>query len=101
MFSIKIFNLWQICAIHGRKGTNNHKTHHLDLRASRAGKTTVAKELVVISEEQVAYIEGDKFWSFFAKGWESVEHGRNFRILMTSMTVAGLSYARAGYEVIP
>ena len=33
-----------------------------------AGKTTVALELVASSPSPVAYIEGDKFWFFIAKG---------------------------------
>ena len=65
-----------------------------------AGKTTVARELVASSPGPVAYIEGDKFWFFIAKGGEMMEPGRNFKMIMTSMTSASLSYARAGYEVI-
>ena len=65
-----------------------------------AGKTTIAKELIAISPGLVACIEGDKFWSFFAKGFDLVELGKNFRTLMTSATAASLSYARAGYQVI-
>jgi chloramphenicol 3-O-phosphotransferase len=65
-----------------------------------AGKTTIAKELVTISPGPIACIEGDKFWSFFAKGWEGKGQHKNFVTLMTSVTAASLSYARAGYEVI-
>jgi adenylate kinase family enzyme len=32
-----------------------------------AGKTTVARELVAISPAPLCYIEGDTFWSLFAK----------------------------------
>jgi adenylate kinase family enzyme len=32
-----------------------------------AGKTTIARGLVAISPSPIAYIEGDKFWSFIAK----------------------------------
>jgi adenylate kinase family enzyme len=65
-----------------------------------AGKTTVAKELVKISRGPVAYIEGDKFWCFFAKDWEDMEKGKNFRIVMRSATAAAIPYALNGYETI-
>src|ERR1700740_2240177 len=65
-----------------------------------AGKSTVANELVHLSPGQVACIEGDKFWFFFAKGWEHTEVAKNFRTLMASITAAAIPYARAGYEVI-
>ncbi len=65
-----------------------------------AGKTTVARELVAILPGPVACIEGDKFWSFFAKGYDHMDEGRNFKTIMTSMTAASLSYVRAGYRVI-
>ena len=65
-----------------------------------AGKSTVASELVHLSRGQVACIEGDKFWYFFAKGWEQTEVAKNFRTLMASITAASIPYARAGYEVI-
>lgn len=32
-----------------------------------AGKTTVARELLAISPAPLCYIEGDTFWSLFAK----------------------------------
>ena len=65
-----------------------------------AGKTTVAGELITISKGPMACIEGDKFWSFFAKDWENAEPGKNFKTLMISTITASLAYARAGYEVI-
>ena len=65
-----------------------------------AGKSTVAKELVKISPGPVAYIEGDKFWSFFAKEWEDTEKGKNFRTVMRSVTAAAIPYALNGYETI-
>jgi hypothetical protein len=65
-----------------------------------AGKTTVAKELVAILPGPVVCIEGDKFWSFFAKGHEIMEENKNFVTIMTSMTTASLAYVRAGYRVI-
>ncbi len=65
-----------------------------------AGKSTIANELVQLTPGQVACIEGDKFWYFFAKGWEQTEVAKNFRTLMASITAASIPYARAGYEVI-
>jgi tRNA uridine 5-carbamoylmethylation protein Kti12 len=65
-----------------------------------AGKSTAAKELVKISEGPVAYIEGDKFWSFFAKGWEDMEKNKNFRTLMRAVTAAAIPFALNGYETI-
>jgi adenylate kinase family enzyme len=64
-----------------------------------AGKTTVAKELVDILPGPVARIEGDKFWSFFAKGWKDKDE-KNFKTIMVSMISASLAYVRAGYQVI-
>jgi hypothetical protein len=64
-----------------------------------AGKTTVAKELVAILPGPVACIEGDKFWSFFAKGWEDRKE-ENFKTIMVSVTSASLAYVRAGYQAI-
>jgi len=65
-----------------------------------AGKSTVAKELIACSPGPVACIEGDKFWFFIAKGAESLGRGKNFKMIMTSMTAAAVPYARSGYEVI-
>ena len=65
-----------------------------------AGKSTVAGELVGLSTGPMACIEGDKFWSFFAKDWKNMAENRNFITLMTSATAASLSYARAGYETV-
>jgi chloramphenicol 3-O-phosphotransferase len=64
-----------------------------------AGKTTVAKELVDISLPPVAYIEGDKFWFFIAKGAGGNVH-KNFKMVMTAMMASALCYALYGYEVI-
>ncbi len=65
-----------------------------------AGKTTVARELIAILPGPVACIEGDKFWSFFAKGYNTVDEHQNFKTIMISMTTAALAYVRAGYQVI-
>lgn len=65
-----------------------------------AGKSTVARELVALSPAPIAYIEGDTFWSFIAKGDKSVSRVKNFKTIMISMTAASVPYALAGYEVI-
>src|SRR5271168_3352630 len=65
-----------------------------------AGKSTVAHELVALSSGPIAYIEGDTFWSFIAKGAENRRREKNFRMIMTAMTGAALPYALYGYEVI-
>ena len=64
-----------------------------------AGKTTVALELVASSPPPVAYIEGDKFWFFIAKG-AGRRREKDFKMIMTAMTAAALPYALYGYEVI-
>jgi predicted ABC-type ATPase len=65
-----------------------------------AGKTTVARELVKSTLGPAAYIEGDKFWWFIAKDGKLIKKLDNFKMIMRSMTVAALPYARTGYEVI-
>jgi predicted kinase len=65
-----------------------------------AGKSTVASELVALSPAPVACIAGDKFWFFIAKGDESQARNKKFKMIMTAMTAAALSYAASGYETI-
>ncbi|MFZ1131692.1 MAG: AAA family ATPase [Terriglobales bacterium] len=65
-----------------------------------AGKTTVARELVASSPAPLAYIEGDKFWFFIAKGAANHRIELKFKMVMTAMTTAALPYALYGYEVI-
>jgi len=65
-----------------------------------AGKTTVARELVASSPAPLAYIEGDTFWSFIAKGAANHRVELKFKMIMTAMTTAALPYALYGYEVI-
>jgi cytidylate kinase len=65
-----------------------------------AGKTTVAKQLVAISTGLVAYIEGDTFWGFIAKTSVNNSRNKNFKMIMTAMTAAAMSYALYGYAVI-
>jgi len=55
-----------------------------------AGKSTVARELVAWSLAPIAYIEGDTFWSFIAKGDKSLSRLKNFKTIMVSMTAASL-----------
>jgi adenylate kinase family enzyme len=64
-----------------------------------AGKSTVARELVAISPSPIACIEGDTFWSFI-KGPAGGPVPKNFKMIMTSMVSAAISYALYGYEVI-
>lgn len=64
-----------------------------------AGKTTVAQQLMKISSAPLCYIEGDAFWSLFAK--PDAGPGRErFRLLMRSLTAAAVPLARGGYEVL-
>lgn len=63
-----------------------------------AGKTTVARAFVAAAPGPVAYIEGDTFWSFIAKGART--RHKNFRTIMTAMTAAAVPYALADYEVL-
>lgn len=64
-----------------------------------AGKTTVARELVAISEAPLCYIEGDTFWPLFAKP-DTKSLRERFRLLMRSATAAAVPLARGGYEVL-
>src|SRR6202012_1404603 len=65
-----------------------------------AGKTTVAKELVKLLPGPVINMEGYKFWSFFAKDWETAGRRKNFTTLMASALAATLPFIRAGYHII-
>jgi len=65
-----------------------------------AGKSTVAQEIIKAFSSPVVYIEGDKFWFYIVKGFESIGRFKNFKTIMASMTVAAIPYAHAGYEVI-
>jgi chloramphenicol 3-O-phosphotransferase len=64
-----------------------------------AGKTTIARELIAISPAPLFYLEGDRFWSLFAKA-DSVSRRERFRLIMRSMTAAAVPLARGGYEVL-
>lgn len=64
-----------------------------------AGKTTVARELVRISPAPLCYIEGDTFWSLFAKP-DAKPPRERMPVLMRSVTAAAVPLARSGYEVL-
>ncbi len=64
-----------------------------------AGNSTVAPELIALSPQPVAYIEGDTFWCHIAKSEPGGRH-KKFKMVMTAMTVAALTYALYGYEVV-
>jgi len=65
-----------------------------------AGKSTVAREIIKASESPLVYIEGDQFWSFYAKGFESRKPYENFKTIMSAMTAASVAYALAGFKVL-
>jgi hypothetical protein len=65
-----------------------------------AGKTAVARELVALSPGPIAYIEGDSFWSFIAKGNKTQTRNKQFKMIMTAMTAASLPFVVAGHETI-
>jgi hypothetical protein len=67
-----------------------------------AGKSTVAKALVNSSAAPTAYIEGDTFWHFIVKRGTDAPKPRatTGRIVMKSMMLAAIPYARGGYETI-
>jgi adenylate kinase family enzyme len=64
-----------------------------------AGKSTVAPEFIALSPQLVAYIEGDTFWWHLAKSEIGSRH-KKFKMIMTAMTTAALTYALYGYEVV-
>jgi cytidylate kinase len=69
-----------------------------------AGKSTVAEALVASSNTPIVYIEGDTFWHFIKnRGKEpitSISRAGAGRIIMKSMMLAALPYARGGFETI-
>ena len=65
-----------------------------------AGKSTVAPALVQTAPGPTVVIDGDIFWSFFAKADGPFGHGRNFEIIMRAMIAAAVPFATAGYETI-
>ena len=66
-----------------------------------AGKSTVAKELIATATTPTVYIEGDIFWSFIAKPHSPPKPRQaTSRVVVKSMMLSALPYARAGYETI-
>jgi DNA polymerase III delta prime subunit len=66
-----------------------------------AGKSTVAKELISTATAPTVYIEGDIFWSFIVKPHSPPKPRQaTSRIVIKSMMLSALPYARAGYETI-
>jgi hypothetical protein len=65
-----------------------------------SGKSTIAQEIIKSSTEPFVYIEGDKFWLFFVKGFENRGLVSNFKTVMSSIIAAAVPYAYSGYEVI-
>jgi len=66
-----------------------------------AGKSTVARALAAASDGAVACIEGDTFWPFIVKGLGGGRATRqNGAIMVRSMLLAALPYARGGFRVI-
>ncbi|HUX85201.1 MAG TPA: AAA family ATPase [Chitinophagaceae bacterium] len=65
-----------------------------------SGKTTVARQLVALSPGPLVCIEGDRFLFFIAKEKSAIPPLRNFKLVMTSMTVAAIPFALSGYPVI-
>ncbi len=63
-----------------------------------AGKTTVARELVAAWDGPLAFIEGDKFWSFIAKTEKS--RVESFPVILRAMTLAALPFARGGFDAL-
>jgi hypothetical protein len=64
-----------------------------------AGKTTVARLLLPMLPGPWAYLEGDTFWSFIAKG-ENRSKRENFQVIMRSMTAAAVPFARSEFGVL-
>jgi hypothetical protein len=64
-----------------------------------AGKTAVAKELAALWTSPLIAIEGDRFWPFFVKRKGGGRH-EDFRLLMRSVTVAAVPFAKEGYDVL-
>lgn len=71
-----------------------------------AGKTAVAKALLLLLPAPLSYIEGDTFWSFIQKNEEGVTKNakrgmqENFPVLIRSMTAAAVPFARSGFRVL-
>ena len=69
-----------------------------------AGKSSVCRHLVDAAKAPIAYIEGDTFWSFIAKGKpdRDVLDGRREagRIITQAMVASAARFARGGYPTL-
>jgi adenylate kinase family enzyme len=65
-----------------------------------AGKTTVARELIACSDGPMAYIEGDTFWAHITRKSAHLPLQTNFKMIMTAMVTAAMTYALYGYEAL-
>lgn len=91
-----------------RRGAGQHRTPHTTLGRiillsgpPGAGKTTVAKELIASATGPTVYIEGDTFWHFIVKPHSPPKPRQHTsRIVIKSMMLSALPYARAGYDTL-
>jgi len=65
-----------------------------------AGKSTIAKEYVKQAKSPTIYIEGDAFWKFVVKPKPKTKRQHLARLVIKSMTLASIPFARAGYQVV-
>lgn len=69
-----------------------------------AGKTTVAKLVVEQWGAPVAFLEGDRFWPFFARRApaesELEARRRDAKILVQALIASSARFARGGYDVV-
>lgn len=64
-----------------------------------AGKTTIAKELICITQGALIYIEGDSFWKFIVEDGGKTGF-ENFKATMSAMLASSIAYARNGFGVL-
>lgn len=90
----------------GQRSSNTPKNGRIILLSGPigAGKSTVAQSLVSSSTLPTVYIDGDTFWHFIkSRGTEPISPKSRAgvgRIVMKSMMLAALPYARGGFETI-
>jgi gluconate kinase len=65
-----------------------------------AGKTTVCRRLIETAPGPLAYIEGDRFWTFISKPAAGQPIQERFRMIMRAMLAAARHYERDGYDTI-
>jgi energy-coupling factor transporter ATP-binding protein EcfA2 len=64
-----------------------------------AGKSTVARALLPLLSPPTSYIEGDRFWAFFASP-PARPSPKTGSLLIRSAVVAALPFANSGYTAI-